>query len=56
MRLAKLRHEICSYILQDSSQSRKKHHHRRQVTNTTTEVDVYKPHPLSISFKVSKKI
>lgn len=36
----------------DVQRSKKKHHHRRQLSTVTTEVNVYKPHPLSVTFKV----
>lgn len=39
--------------LQENEDSTKKHHHRRQASiATTAEVNVFKPHPLNITFKV----
>lgn len=41
------------FIKQEGQHSSKKHHHRRQLSTAPKEINVYKPHPLSITFKVN---
>lgn len=38
---------------QESERPTKKHHHRRQASIAAIEVNVFKPHPLSVTFKVT---
>lgn len=40
------------FYWQENEHSVKKHHHRRQASIATAAVNVFKPHPLNVTFNV----